>query len=643
MIDFTRGASRDRLEHDAAVDLLGKQVLIPDERRRRPFYFDGRFLTAADLTREQTYFLEREADLGQAGGSGVINGLDVKKSGAGALDILPGNGITPEGEIVTIIGKLTIRLSDIADDQKLDAAFGIAALPQTPPVKRSGVFILALRPVEFTANPITAYPTSLTGPRRVEDGDIVEAVAVTLIPYADETGTSDVARQRTTIARNLFIRQAALTASVNALPLAMVSLSQSVINWVDPFLVRREVGATHGDTLGLGFAPRALREAQFLQYTQHLTDVLQARKAALQPLKFTATDYFLALPPAGPFPAATFDPAAMTQSFFPPTIAVEVAVIPDDELRSVVEDALLLPPIDTTLTAAELESTSVLILAPLPRTEIANIDAALKDPPKPGVALLPQPRPVPQLLAGRKPLETLTALRLSAPALPIERRTLPVDDRWKAALARVQTREAASGLPELWYVRRRNLAYNPTLAGQAQSVSTDSLADQQTLVKAIATAGLTARFDALRGDLSKITARALALMLETLSRPGILSEIFTTVVAFELYERVAAERGLDAVAANRIAAQLSGPKFGQGFAELIALQPEFKLTSPTEPAAARVLANAQRIVELDAFFTGLDPDSQKKLAALLLPLAQANKLDDLNTLLNKVLDGGPIA
>src|SRR5512133_2545107 len=111
MVDFTRGASRDRLEHDAAADLLQRQMLIPDERRRRPFYFDGRFLTAVDLTREQDYFLARESELGRAAGSGIISGLQAVRTGASGIDIRPGNGITPEGELVTVEHKVHLELS----------------------------------------------------------------------------------------------------------------------------------------------------------------------------------------------------------------------------------------------------------------------------------------------------------------------------------------------------------------------------------------------------------------------------------------------------------------------------------------------------------------------------------------------------
>ncbi len=175
MFNFTAGALRRRIDVDQATALQKAGVLIRDDRRRRPYYFDGRFLTARDLTREQNYFLARQTELGRATGSGVITGLQVGLQGSSALLIGPGHGITSSGEMVTLADPLPIQLADVAESQDLDARFGVSAKPRPPARNRSGVFIIALRPVEFTANPIASYPQSLTGPRTVQDGEIVEA------------------------------------------------------------------------------------------------------------------------------------------------------------------------------------------------------------------------------------------------------------------------------------------------------------------------------------------------------------------------------------------------------------------------------------------------------------------------------------
>jgi hypothetical protein len=57
-IDSTRGPARRDLSRDDVIDLERREAsgrLVRDERRVRPRYHDGRFLTAADLTREQLH------------------------------------------------------------------------------------------------------------------------------------------------------------------------------------------------------------------------------------------------------------------------------------------------------------------------------------------------------------------------------------------------------------------------------------------------------------------------------------------------------------------------------------------------------------------------------------------------------------
>ena len=88
-MNLSTGESRVNLAPDQVASLRTAGVLIEDPRRERPRYFDGRFLAARDLTRDQEYILTREADLGQAAGSGVARGLDVDRGGACLLYTSP--------------------------------------------------------------------------------------------------------------------------------------------------------------------------------------------------------------------------------------------------------------------------------------------------------------------------------------------------------------------------------------------------------------------------------------------------------------------------------------------------------------------------------------------------------------------------
>src|SRR5215472_6616013 len=85
--------------------LLGNSALVLDGLRRRPRYFDGKFLTGADLTRDQNYIRQRQADLARATGTGVVVGLDVSVEGTAGgeqVTITPGHGVTPSGDLVMV-------------------------------------------------------------------------------------------------------------------------------------------------------------------------------------------------------------------------------------------------------------------------------------------------------------------------------------------------------------------------------------------------------------------------------------------------------------------------------------------------------------------------------------------------------------
>lgn len=450
-INLTLGAARELIDASQATALRNAGVLVQDARRERPRYFDGRFLAARDLIRDQQYFMTREADLGRAAGSGVAAGLEVEAGGgAQSLRVSAGHGITPAGELVLLPGPVDLDLADIPAAEQLSTRFGLGRIPVPPLRTRTGLFVLALRPVEFTANPIGAYPTSITGPRSVEDGDVVEATALVLVPWQDDGAADALDARRSRAARTIFAGDGRAGVSSNVLPIAMLALQSNALAWIDAAMVRRELGAERGDLPGLGFAPRALRLAHVLQHQSHLAGVV----AQLGGRSFPAATQFQALPPAGPLPPGVIDTRDFTQRYFPAEVDVDFSIIPDDELPMLVEEALALPPIDFLASEATLDRTAVMLLAPVPRNEWRAVIARLES----RVRTL---RPAaPNLVAQRKPLEILQRLRVPLP-LPLPDVSNPSDAEW-ARLAR---------LPNLWFVRRRNLAYRDDLAGAPVAVS----------------------------------------------------------------------------------------------------------------------------------------------------------------------------
>ena len=549
------GSTRDQLIGLAVADrdrLINQEVLVGDPRRWRPRWFDGRFLAASDLQAEQNYFLVRQADLGRAGGSGVIDGLLVSEvvdtSGIEQLRIDPGEGVTDTGELVVLFETLTVNPADVPEMQRLDAAFGLQVIPNEPGRSRTGLYILALRPVEWTANPIGAYPTSLTGTRTIEDSTIVEGVAVSLIPYPQSNAADGANRRRAAAAREIFVggRDRGLTSDV--LPLAMVSLRGNFIEWVDPFLVRRETGAERPVGLDFGFGARALREAHLLQYQRQLADAMNAN--ADQP--FVATNYFDALPPVGQFPSATLDPDQLTQRYFPAGVDVALSFIPEDELSAIIEESLLVPPIDLTASVEQLAGTTVIVLVPLTRDEFTQHLSSLPN----WDATLPQLRPV---FTGLKALATPRELLLSRlfPRLPPPR---PDNDEqaWRQLL------RSALGSPMLWYIRRRHLPIPTNIAGTAVTADHPSRIDTRGFLEIVAgNASLSERI----GRLRSIEAPEVATLTRRLVEPRFVDNpaLLRSIVARAAGAEGAAPSAADAVAAL---AATTDPNLGTGLARL---------------------------------------------------------------------------
>ena len=499
MWEMTKGAAREKLTARAAIDhetleaLRASGALVVDERRRRPLYFDGRFLTARDLTREQQYFLARQADLGRAGGTGVVHGLMVTSKGGTSLTIEPGHGVTINGETVILPKQLTVELSNLAEVQRLDVSFGIARRPSPAPRSRSGLYVLALRAVEFTANPIASYPTSVADTRTVEDGEIVEAAVATLIPYPDDGARAEIGMRRARAAREIFVEGASRGLPIDALPLAMVLLDQGVVRWIDVFLVRREVGSSHGDVLGLGYAPRAVREAHLVQYDHHLADVLRDRAQANRGARFAASEHFTALPPGGRLPAAAINTTDFTQSFFPPEVDVDLSIIPEDEVAALLEESILLPPIDLTVGSEALESTAVSVLLAVPRAHMRLVRNVLARAQRRDL-IRGLRSTAPGLIAQRRPMQALEDLRGARLLVPLSTQDNILDAAWAEALSSASS--ASGGL--LWYARRRNLQHRSDLVGTSLRIVSEEFPDETRLETRISDGGIAAQYQRIR-------------------------------------------------------------------------------------------------------------------------------------------------
>ncbi len=440
MAIYTQGETRITLNQTQVLAAQNNGSLVIDSQRTRPYWFDGRFLAARDLQREQDYFLQRQADLGQAAGFSVIHGLYVDTPAANdpnsdgdTVIIRAGQGLTPAGELVLLPNDITVDLSDLPDEQNLDVQFNLSPMPNSPARTRSGAYVLALRPVEFTANPIASYPTSIQGTRTTHDGDIVEATAITLVPYPSPinwTGgsTQDAAQLRAALARQIFLNANPSQLSDALLPLAMIYLQRGIIVWVDPHLVRRDSGPEYSG-LRLGLSDPATQRAFLMQYDAMLQETVSSRIASGASASFAAANYFQALPPAGRFPLAsigisgTSTSQTFTQAFFPQQLDVRLSVIPIDEVPALVEDSMALPAIDLSLPANAYADLSIFALISVPRTGFAALKNSLP-------TLAPNPT-VPQILSFRTPMELL---RLYQGTIGIIQPTNTQNSQWQQAI-----------------------------------------------------------------------------------------------------------------------------------------------------------------------------------------------------------------
>ena len=576
-LQLLQGAPRQPVNAADAVALRHSGALVADPRRERPRYFDGRFLAARDLIRDQQYFLTREADLGRAAGSGVALGLEVRAgSTPNLLHIEAGEGLTPAGELVLLPHALDINLANIPVAEMLSAKFGLGRIPTPPLRSRTGLFVLALRPVEFTANPVGAYPTSLTGPRTVEDGDVIEATAVVLVPWQDDGAADTLQARRGLAARTIFTQDAKAIASANVLPVAMLALQSNTLVWIDEAMVRRELGADRGDLPGLGLAPRALRLAHLLQHQAHLDYVA---RELMQGRPFPAATQFPALPPAGPLPLAVIDTRDFTQRYFPSQVDVDFSIVPDDELPALVEEALALPPIDFLASEAALDLTAVLILAPVPRAEFRAVLAKLNSRSR---VLKPA---APNLLAQRKPLEILQRLRLPLPFL-LPDVANPSDAEW-ARLAQ---------LPTLWYVRRRNLAYRDDLVGNGVAATgEEEVALEQAVRDRVTALGLTPKLSAV---MAAATSKAAWSVISLLAVPRIAESPALTAAALgALQAKIAADprKKLTDAAALSVGNELKSGRTGTGLLNI-----ERQVAGQVSATALQALASNDAWRKIDA-------------------------------------------
>src|SRR5689334_9771718 len=124
-----------------AVRQLGEAIL--DNRQRSINFFNGRLLSAEDLSQEQTANREARRALGQAGGPGIAFGLEVVRPGGGnaqnpVVTVLPGLAVNRRGQTLDLPVQIDLTLTRPLDEGAAGASGFSDCIPPQPGVYVAG-------------------------------------------------------------------------------------------------------------------------------------------------------------------------------------------------------------------------------------------------------------------------------------------------------------------------------------------------------------------------------------------------------------------------------------------------------------------------------------------------------------------------
>ena len=324
--------------------LLG-EALTRDSVRAVHF-FNGRLLTASDLSRDQTARRQADALLGAASGSGIAWGLEVNAAGPasdadslGVVTVEAGLAVAMSGQALKLNQRVTLSLIQPPADTSTSASGGTfgpcAGATGSTYVSGDGLLLLVLSPIDVPEGFAPVLALEAVNTRCARDV-VAEGVQLKLLPVPGGTltGTTSaaLAQLRSRIAHDCLgssvLRQAhrqptsatPRAASLGAhghglldrmlterslsacdVPLALVCLVGRELKFIDGASVRRRIAAQAASVQGaawLGERLQGTAEARFLQFQEQLADTPAIASAA-------ATVNLSWLPPAGLLPAGT--------------------------------------------------------------------------------------------------------------------------------------------------------------------------------------------------------------------------------------------------------------------------------------------------------------------------------------------------
>ena len=368
-------------------DVLQLQEPLTDGGIRAVNFFNGRLLSAKDLSREQQARREADARLGLALGEGVAYGLEVDEAGvssahAPVLRVRAGLALNRLGQTLRLVTDTQIALTRRFDAVGTDCLFGnCTAISGGTYIAGAGVYVLTVAPAASSEGRAATNGIDPTQVRCNSDAT-VEAVQFRLVVvsgkhYAGlDPGSSQFRNQlayrclgapeRAQSLVNPWQDDPAAYGLIDALraegldaqdvPLALLFWTAEGLQYIDRWAVRRALLRPDARSR-FAFIARGRRlveaDAMCGQFEDHLADLLAA---TANPAGVVATEHFRYLPPFGlvPLQCATargFNP----DTFFaglehrPPPGAAQVSAFIDGRLLGALrEQALALDPIETT-------------------------------------------------------------------------------------------------------------------------------------------------------------------------------------------------------------------------------------------------------------------------------------------------------
>lgn len=358
---------------------ISLQQPILDGGIRSINFFNGRLLSARDLTREQTANREADSRLGQALGDGVAYGLEVSRSPASTqqspvVTIESGLAINRLGHTLKLTAKTDLALVRRANPSAgATEIFGeCAPLQSGTYVAGAGVYLLTLAPAQGTEGRAATHSLDSASVACNTDTTItaVQFRLIQLDQQISATEMLDQNRLRNLIAYKCFgvdnagkfatdpfnakLDQYGLLDSLRPTRLTECEVPLAILYWtlvdgikfIDLWSVRRRLSRRLADkNWPFLTSERTAREgeAMYLQFQSQLKDLVNSGVTLSQ---VKARDHFGHLPAAGLLPiggTGGFDYATFfNQITFRQPIFIEGA-----QLRPLFQEAFEYPPIDT--------------------------------------------------------------------------------------------------------------------------------------------------------------------------------------------------------------------------------------------------------------------------------------------------------